>query len=83
MLKLTATTKRRLTAWLVMGASTFIILLAGYNRHQLAVHNLVEEPEYTLDLINQDKVKLRSIGRDTTYLIPVDSLVYYLELDNL
>ena len=43
----------------------------------------VEKYEYKLELINQETVKLRNIKDGSVYITTPDSLVYYLELDNL
>jgi hypothetical protein len=39
--------------------------------------------EYTLEIINQDSVKIRSIGSNRTYTVHIDSIQGVLEQDNL
>ncbi len=39
--------------------------------------------EYTLEIINQDSVKIRSIGSNRTYTVHIDSIQGVLEKDNL
>jgi hypothetical protein len=39
--------------------------------------------EYTLEIINQDSVKIQSIGSNRTYTVHIDSIQGVLEQDNI
>lgn len=41
------------------------------------------KPEYHLEFVDQNTIKLYSISNNTLYTIPVDSLIYTLEIDNM
>ena len=42
-----------------------------------------EPAEYEIELINQNTVELKSNQHNKTWTTTPDSIVYYLELDNL
>ena len=48
------------------------------------VISMTSEPaEYEIELINQNTVELKSNQHNKTWTTTPDSIVYYLELDNL
>jgi hypothetical protein len=62
--------------YLILLISLVYLLYRGGNPRGLKV-------EYTLEIINQDSVKIRSIGSNRTYTVHIDSIQGVLEKDNL
>jgi len=62
--------------YLLLLISLVYLLYRGGNPRGLKV-------EYTLEIINQDSVKIRSIGSNRTYTVHIDSIQGVLEQDNL